>query len=86
MRTLDTSIEHGLMLIKDGKAWGIIYGDPYGVVEGFTNPIDGYLYNSERVTKISDITNEHDRNLPEMYTGRLRPVKRITKVKLAEEI
>lgn len=86
MKTLDTSIEHGLMLMKDGMAWGIMYEDPYSVVEGFTDPVDGYLYDPEKVEYIGQITNENSADREEMMTGRLRPVKRITKVKLAEEI
>lgn len=48
-------VENGVMVIKDGKAWAVLYEDGRERNEGWTSIDRGELYDGSRVNKPLDV-------------------------------
>jgi hypothetical protein len=74
-------IEEGVMVVKDGQAWGVVYQDGHSTEHGWMNMVDAPIYGS--LNKPTDVTwsGSSDRPNPsikELEKGTLVKVKRVT--------
>lgn len=74
-------IEKGVMVMKDGKAWGIVYEDGQVTSYGWMDPEDAPISNPEFCTNVTDVTHPNSHYIPELLTGKLVEVERITTVR-----
>ena len=77
---LPKKIERGVMVMKDGKAWGCAYSDGHSTLYGWMNPEDAKIHNPEFCKKPSDVTYVTSPNIQELNTGSIVPVERTTTV------
>lgn len=79
-------IETGVMVMKNGKAWGCIesgghgYGSSYGWMDVESAPI----HNPKYCKKPTDVTYERSPYIQELLTAKLVVVKRTTTVEIEE--
>lgn len=73
-------IEKGVMLIKNGKAWGITYEDGRSTEYGWMVLEDAPIHDPKWCKKPSDVTYRQDPRLKEINTGKLTLVERRTEV------
>lgn len=72
-------IERGIMIMKDGKGWGVSYDDGYSISYGWVDPEDANIYDSRFCRKPLDATHNGSLEAKELITGTLVYVeKRIT--------
>ena len=72
--------ETGVMVMKNGKGWGIIYEDGRSTSYGWMNPEDAPIHNPEYCTKTTDVTYDGSHHTEELLTGNLVSVERTTTV------
>jgi len=79
--------ETGVMVMKDGKAWGIVYEDGQSTSYGWINPADkkAVVHNPKYCRKPTDVTYKGSYLTEELKTGKLVNVERITTVKILGE-
>ena len=77
-------IERGLMVMKDGKAWGEEYADGQSTSYGWLNPADkrAEIHNPEFCKKPTDVTYKGSHYTDELLTAKLVSVERVTTVKI----
>ena len=80
MKYEKTYTERGVMVVKDGKAWGAVPNGWDHPTHGWVAPLHGRLCNPEFVGTPSDILSPHSFSKEEINTGRLVPVERVTHV------
>ena len=73
-------IERGVMVMKNGKAWGTVPSDWGHSPDGWVAPVHGHLCNPKFVRTPSDILSPHSLSKEECDSGKLVPVERITRV------
>jgi hypothetical protein len=73
--------ERGVMVMKDGKAWGRVYEDGHSTYCGWMEPEDAPIHNPEFCKKTTDVTYKGSPYTEELKTGKLVEVERVTKVK-----
>ena len=73
--------ESGVMLMKDGMGWGIVYEDGRSTSYGWIPAEDAPIHDPKFCKKPFDVTWSGDHNLPEIRKGKLVKVVRITTVK-----
>ncbi len=73
-------IERGVMVMKDGKAWGINYQDGQCTSYGWIDPCDAPIHNPVYCKSQTDITYKGSPYTKELSTGKLVNVERITSV------
>lgn len=73
-------IETGVMVMKDGKAWGVSYEDGYSTSYGWIAPEDAPIHDPEFCKSPEDVTYRGDYNVAELRTGKLVHVERRTEV------
>ena len=73
-------IEKGVMVMKDGKAWGITYEDGRSTAYGWIAPEDAPIHNPEFCKNPEDVTYKNSYLIPELRTGKLVFVERRTEV------
>ena len=83
---VNMKIEKGVMIMKDGKAWGIDYEDGHCTSYGWIDPEDAPIHNPEFCTKVTDVTYEGSYLIDELKTGKLVLVERRTEVITGIEI
>ena len=72
-------IERGVMVMKEGRAWGIRYEDGRSTEYGWMNPINAPIHNPEFCKKPTDITYPESHNRAEISTGKLvHVIRKIT--------
>ena len=76
--------ERGVMVMKDGKAWGITYEDGRSTSYGWMEPEDAPIHNPKFCQKPTDVTCEDSHYTEELKTGRLVEVERVTEVKILD--
>lgn len=74
--------EKGVMLMKDGLAWGITYEDGRSTSYGWMAPEDAPIHNPKYCKKPSDVTYRDDHRMSEIKRGKLVRVIRTTSVKI----
>lgn len=73
-------IERGVMVMKDGKAWGVVYEDGHSTAYGWMAPEDAPIHNPDYCKKPSDVTYRDSPYINELNTGELVMVERRTEV------
>lgn len=77
--------EKGVMLMLDGKAWGITYEDGHSTSYGWIDPSKAEVSDPELCKKPSDLTYPGSYLIPEMSRGRLVQVVRHTRITVLME-
>jgi len=75
-------IEKGLMVMKNGKAWGIQYQDGRCTSYGWIDPVYAPIHEPEFLHKPEDVTYTDSPDISELRKGELVPVERKTTVKI----
>lgn len=75
-------IEEGIMLVKDGKGWGIAYEDGRETSYGWVALEEAEIYTSPYCKKPSDIARHERHYIKEMNKGDIVKVTRTTTVKI----
>lgn len=75
-------IERGLMVMKNGKAWGIDYEDGYCTSYGWINPTDAPIHNPEFCKTVQDATYKNGPYFKELSAAKLVMIERKTKVRV----
>lgn len=75
-------IERGVMLVKDGMGWGVVYEDGRSTSYGWMPIESAPIHDPQFCKKPSDVTYSGDHNLPEIRKGKLIHVIRRTTVEL----
>jgi len=73
-------VETGVMVMKDGKAWGIIYEDGQATAYGFTDPENATIHDPEFCRQTTDVTYKNSPDTKELLTAKLVHVERRTEV------
>ncbi len=73
-------IEKGVLVMKNGKAWGIVYEDGQSTAYGWVDPVDGRMSDPEYCKHPTDVTYSGSPYYEELLSGKLVSVERITKV------
>lgn len=76
-------IERGVMVMKDGKAWGITYEDGHSTSYGWMAPEDAPIHDPRYCKKPTDVTWKDSYLTKELETGELVFVERRTEVIIA---
>lgn len=75
-------VETGVMLVKGGKAWQVVYKDGHSTTYGWGELETGDIRKAEYCKKPSDMVWAGSPDLPEMNTGTLVAVTRLTSVEV----
>ena len=75
-------IETGVMVMKDGKAWGVTYEDGQSTSYGWIKPEDAPIHNPEFCKNTTDVTYTNSHLIDELKTGELVKVKRVTTIEV----
>lgn len=75
-------VEEGVMVMKDGKGWGVIYEDSRSVVYGWVDPEYAIILDPKFCRKPTDATFWGSPDRKELKTGRVARVRRTTEVKV----
>lgn len=73
-------IETGIMVMKDGKAWGVAYQDGNSTSYGWVDPESACLYDPKFCKEPGDVTYACSPYIQELKTAQLVAVERSTKV------
>jgi hypothetical protein len=73
-------VETGVMVMKDGKGWGITYMDGKNTIYGWMDPENAPIHKPEYCQKLSDVTWKDSPYLRELLTAKLVKVTRTTTV------
>ena len=73
-------IETGVMVIKNGKGWGLVYKDAQSTCYGWVDLENADIRDPEYCKKPTDVTWEGSYDTKELLTAELVYVKRETKV------
>ena len=73
-------IERGVMVMKNGKAWGILYEDGHSTSYGWIDPESAPIHDPRFCTKPTDVTWHNSHYTKELLTGELVMVERRTEV------
>jgi hypothetical protein len=73
-------IETGVMVMKDGKAWGITYQDGQSTCYGWIDPEDAPIHEPEFCKDPTYVTYRGSPYISELKTGKLVHVERRTEV------
>ena len=74
--------ETGVMVMKDGLAWGIEYEDGYSTSFGWINPADAPIHNPKYCKRPEDVTYKNSPHFRELKTAKLVEVERTTSVEI----
>lgn len=73
-------VERGVMVMKGGKAWGVIYEDGRSTEYGWMAPEDAPIHDPKYCKKPTDVTYQGSHHIPELKKGQLVHVERRTEV------
>jgi len=76
----DMKIETGVMVMKDGKAWGVAWEDGRSTSYGWIAPEDAPIHDPRYCKKPEDVTYRESHYVAELRTGKLVQVERRTEV------
>jgi hypothetical protein len=75
-------IERGVMVMKNGKAWGITYEDGHSTSYGWLSPEEAPIHDPKYCKKPTDVTWKGSYLTKELETGELVFVERRTEVSI----
>lgn len=70
-----TKITDGVMVMKDGKAWGVEYEDHNATAYGWVHPLKAFIRNPEICTNQTDFDMRRGSYTNELKTGKLVKIK-----------
>ena len=75
-------VESGVMLMKEGLAWGVTYEDGQSTAYGWMNPADSgaMVMDPSYCKRVTDATYKGSYLIPELKKGKLVHVERVTEV------
>lgn len=73
-------IENGVMVMKNGKAWGVEYSDGRSKSYGWIEPENAPIHDPEFCKGPLDVTYADSPYIPELSTAKLVSVERRTEV------
>jgi len=73
-------IENGVMVMKNGMGWGLLYSDGRSTSYGWVIPENAIISNPKYCKNPQDLTYENSRDVPELCSGKLVSVQRTTSV------
>ena len=73
-------IEKGVMIVKDGKAWGKVHEDGQMVIYGWVEIESAPIHDPEHCKIPSDATYPGSPYIDELMTGKIVSVERVTNV------
>lgn len=79
-------IERGVMVMKDGKAWGCTYEDGQITTFGWMDPEDAPIHNPRYCKKPTDVTYKTSPDIKELRTAKVVHVKRVITVEIEHEV
>ena len=71
-------IERGVMVMKNGKAWGVEYEDGHCTAYGWIDPESAPIHNPKYCHKTTDVTYKGSPYTRELELGELVDVERTT--------
>jgi len=74
--------EFGVMVMKNGKAWGQTYADGHSTEYGWMNPTDAPVRNPKYCTLPTDVVHENSHYIKELQTATVEAVVRVTTVEV----
>ena len=78
-------IETGVMVVKNGKAWGKTYEDGRSTSYGWMDLEDAPIHDPEYCKKPTDVTYKGCFYIEELSSAKLVRVKRVTTVEIESE-
>jgi len=75
-------VEEGVMVVKDGKAWGVVWEDGYSTSYGWMDIESAPIHDPQFCLRTTDITYQGSHYIPELLTGKLVKVRRTTTVEI----
>jgi hypothetical protein len=75
-------IETGVMVMKDGKAWGVKHKDGYSTSYGWIDPTIAPIHDPEFCTKTTSVTHRGSPYTKELETAQLVFVRRRVEVEI----
>lgn len=75
-------VEEGVMVVKDGKAWGVVYEDGYSTSYGWMDIESAPIHDPRYCTHTTDVVWQGSHYIPELLTGKLVKVRRTTTVEI----
>jgi hypothetical protein len=82
---MSQKIETGVMVMKDGKAWGVTYRDGQSTSYGWIEPEDADISDPRFCTKPTDLTYKNSPYIEQLNQGKIVSVTRTTTVTINEE-
>jgi len=82
IKSEEMKTETGVIIVKDGKAWGKTHSDGNSTSYGWMNIESAKIYSQEFVTKPTDVTYRGSFDERELSTGKIVRVRRTTNVEL----
>ena len=73
-------VERGVMIMKDGKAWGETYADGHSTEYGWMDPCRAPIHDPMYCTSTEDVTYTGSHYTKELKTGKVVRVERTTTV------
>ncbi len=77
-------IEEGVMIVKNGKAWGVTYSDGRSTSYGWMDIESAPIHNPKYCEKTTDVTYRGSHYEAELSTAKLVHVIRKTVVEIVE--
>lgn len=78
-------IETGVMVMKNGKAWGITYEDGNLTSYGWVTPEEAIIYDPEHCKQPEDVVYRGGLDAAKLRTGKLVHIERRTEVLLMDQ-
>jgi hypothetical protein len=72
----DMKTETGVMIMKNGKAWGCVYEDGHSTSYGWMEPESAPIHDPKYVTKPTDVTYQNSPYIAELSTAQIVSVVR----------
>jgi len=75
-------IETGVMIMKDGKAWGVAFQDGHSTSYSFIDPTRADIHDPKYCKKPTDATYRNSPYIKQLETAELVTVERKTTVRI----
>lgn len=79
-------IETGVMIMKNGKAWGTVYSDGKSTAYGWVEPENAPIHDPKYFKRPEDVTWRGSPDVAELRTAELIEVERRTEVALIKRV
>ncbi len=79
-----SKVEKGVMVMKDGNAWGETYADGHSTSYGWMRPEDAPIHDPRFCTKPTDVTYAGSHYIKELEKGKVVKVERLITVNIIE--